>query len=199
MLEVVLVGIIIVVAILGLYWRVHGVISPAIKAEEVDLSNRWTVLHLTERISEQRTIDPRRSSKFPMITSWVMVDENRCVYRLTFPPVYGVVGLATRNGDEVHVEVKIKPWIVISIILFGVFIGVAMIWERIMEEGPDAAATMVYVGCFTTLILGTMVIAWVLMSLQWSHMFRAGCQEIIRFQWSTSVPDSDTKGPGDSR
>ena len=191
MLGVVVIGIIIAAAVLGLYWRVHGMVSPAVKAEAMDLSSRWTVLHFTERISEQRTVDPRRSSKFPLITSWVMLGENRCVYRLTFPPVYGVVGLATRDGDEVHVEVKIKPWIVISMILFGVFIGVAMIWGRIIDEGADAAAIMVYGACFTTLMLGAMAIAWVVMLLQWSTMFRAGCKEIIRFQWGASASDGD--------
>lgn len=75
-----------------------------------DWERRWSVLEFTERISEQPVVDPKRSSRFPMFTSWTMLDENRCVYSVNAQYMSGAIGMATRQGGEVRVEVRVKPW-----------------------------------------------------------------------------------------
>lgn len=157
----------------------------------VDWERRWSVLEFTERISEQPVVDPKRSSRFPVLTHWTMLDENRCVYSVNAQYMSGAIGMATREGDEVRVEVKVKPWRVLILVAFGIF-GAAVMLQPLLNY-PDAAKWVMLAAC--GLILAPLLVAlcWLIMTLWWTRFFRFGCQEIIRFQWSASAPDGGAK------
>lgn len=154
-----------------------------------DWERRWSVVEFTERISEQPVVDPKRSSRFPMFASWTMLDENRCVYSVNTQYMSGATGMATREGDEVRVEVRVKPWRVLILIPFGVLVA-ALLLQPIVSNS-DAAQWVIVATCGLMLAPLLIAFSWLIMTIWWTRFFRIGCKEIIRFQWSASASDDD--------
>ena len=152
-----------------------------------DWEGRWSVVEFTERISEQPAVNPKYSSKVPVLASWTMLDESRCLYTVNMNYMDGAIAMASREGDEVRVEVRVKPWRVLILIPFGIFL--AAVTLDALRIRSDIAQLAVTAGCGLLLALPLMALGWLSMTVWWTRFFRLGCQEIIRFQWSASAPD----------